>query len=66
MNHYDLWRQIQTCIEEGGHEHIRITWVPSHCKDHEINGGIISREHFLLNQGADKCADQGADSIWGL
>eukprot|EP00972_Heterocapsa_arctica_P052955 7796810-Heterocapsa_arctica.AAC.1 len=40
---------------------LRVKWVPSHMKEEHVRAGIISEEHRLGNEEADKLATRGVE-----
>ena len=62
--HADLWWQIQTQCERLriAELEVGVQWVPSHTSIDDVLSGRVSFEAHLLNNGADRLADQAAQT----
>eukprot|EP00972_Heterocapsa_arctica_P100439 14811602-Heterocapsa_arctica.AAC.1 len=57
--HADLHRRAIDAMELKPPRTLRVKWVPSHMKEEHVQAAIISEEHRLGNEEADKLATRG-------
>eukprot|EP00972_Heterocapsa_arctica_P013962 2056891-Heterocapsa_arctica.AAC.1 len=59
--HADLHRRVINAMELKPPRTLRVKWVPSHMKEEHVKAGVISEEHRLGNEEADKLATRGVN-----
>eukprot|EP00972_Heterocapsa_arctica_P030215 4451008-Heterocapsa_arctica.AAC.1 len=59
--HAELHRRAITAMEVRPPRTLRVKWVPSHMKEEHVRAGIISEEHRVGNEEADKLATKGVE-----